>query len=886
MAATTNATFTVGAGTPTINFAVGNQTYGVAPFPGECHSNSTGTITYSVVSGPATISGATVTLTGAGSVTLKASQAADSNYVAATTNTTFTVGAGTPTINFAVGNQTYGAAPFAVSATSNSTGAITYSVVSGLATIAGSTVTLTGAGSVTLKASQAADSNYAAGSTTAIFTVGAGTPTINFAVLNQTYGAAPFAVSATSNSTGAITYSVVSGPATISGSTVTLTGAGSVTLKASQAADSNYIAGSTTATFTVGAGPPTITFTVGNQTYGAAPFAVSATSNSTGAITYSVVSGLATIAGSTVTLTGAGSVTLKASQAADSNYAAGSTTAIFTVGAGTPTINFAVGNQTYGAAPFAVSATSNSTGAITYSVVSGLATIAGSTVTLTGAGSVTLKASQAADSNYIAGSTNATFTVGAGTPTINFAVLNQTYGAAPFGVSATSNSTGAITYSVVSGPATISGATVTLTGAGSVTLKASQAADSNYIAGSTNATFTVGAGTPTINFAVLNQTYGAAPFPVAATSNSTGAITYSVVSGPATISGATVTLTGAGSVILKASQAADSNYIAGSTNAIFTVGAGTPTINFAVLNQTYGAAPFAVSATSNSTGAITYSVVSGPATISGSTVTLTGAGSVTLKASQAADSNYIAGSTNAIFTVGAGTPTINFAVLNQTYGAAPFTVAATSNSTGAFTYSVVSGPATISGATVTLTGAGSVTLKASQAADSNYIAGSTTATFTVGAGTPTINFAVLNQTYGAAPFGVSATSNSTGTITYSVVSGPATISGSTVTLTGAGSVTLKASQAADSNYIAGSTNATFTVGAGTPTINFAVLNQTYGAAPFAVAATSNSTGAFTYTVVSGPATISGSTVTLTGAGSLQMPPSPSVQARRRSTSRC
>ena len=309
-----------------------------------------------------------------------------------------------------------------------------------------------------------------------------------------------------------------------------------------------------------------------------------------------MVSGPATIAGSTVTLTGAGSVTLKASQAADSNYAAGSTTAIFTVGAGTPTINFAVLNQTYGAAPFAVSATSNSTGAITYSVVSGPATIAGSTVTLTGAGTVVLQASEAASGNYAAATKTATFTVGQATPTITFTVANQTYGAAPFAVSATSNSTGAITYSVVSGPATISGSTVTLTGAGSVILKASQAADSNYVAGSTNATFTVGAGTPTINFTVLNQTYGAAPFGVSATSNSTGAITYSVVSGPATNSGATVTLTGAGTVILKASQAAGQQLRGRRLRTpTFTVGAGTPTINFAVRNQTYGAAPFAVS---------------------------------------------------------------------------------------------------------------------------------------------------------------------------------------------------------------------------------------------------------------------------------------------------
>ena len=499
-----------------------------------------------------------------------------------------------------------------------------------------------------------------------------------------------------------------------------------------------------------------------------------------------------------------------------SNYTFTFVNGNLTISQATPTIVFSVANQTYGALPFPVSATSNSTGAFTYSVVSGPATISGSTVTLTGAGAVVLKASEAADSNYTAATKTATFTVGLGTPTIVFSVANQTYGTAPFPVAATSNSTGAFTYSVVSGPATISGATVTLTGAGTVVLKASEAADSNYAASSQTATFTVGVGTPSIVFSVANQTYGALPFPVSATSNSTGAFTYSVVSGPATISGATVTLTGAGTVVLKASEAADSNYAAASQTATFTVGVGTPTIVFSVANQTYGALPFPVAATSNSTGAFTYSVVSGPATISGATVTLTGAGTVILKASEAADSNYTAATKTATFTVGLGTPTIAFSVANQTYGTAPFPVAATSNSTGAFTYSVVSGPATISGSTVTLTGAGTVVLKASEAADSNYAAASQTATFTVGVGTPTIVFSVANQTYGALPFPVAATSNSTGAFTYSVVSGPATISGSTVTLTGAGTVVLKASEAADSNYAAASQTATFTVGVGTP----------------------------------------------------------------------
>jgi len=149
-----------------------------------------------------------------------------------------------------------------------------------------------------------------------------------------------------------------------------------------------------------------------------------------------------------------------------------------------------------------------------------------------------------------------TQTVNTAPPTISFTVPNQTYGVSPFAVSASSNSSGAVTYSVVSGPATISGSTVTITGVGTVVLQASQAASGNYTTGTQNTSFTVAAEAPAITFTVSNQTYGVSPFAVSASSNSGGAIIYSVVSGPATISGATVTITGIGSVVLQASQAA------------------------------------------------------------------------------------------------------------------------------------------------------------------------------------------------------------------------------------------------------------------------------------------------------------------------------------------
>ena len=62
----------------------------------------------------------------------------------------------------------------------------------------------------------------------------------------------PFTVLATSNSSEAITYSITSGPATISGNTVTLTGVGgSVLVQASQAATDSYAAATSTQSFVV-----------------------------------------------------------------------------------------------------------------------------------------------------------------------------------------------------------------------------------------------------------------------------------------------------------------------------------------------------------------------------------------------------------------------------------------------------------------------------------------------------------------------------------------------------------------------------------------------------------------------------------------------------------
>ena len=111
--------------------------------------------------------------------------------------------------------------------------------------------------------------------------------------------------------------------------------------------------------------------------------------------------------------------------------------------------------------------------------------------------------------------------------------------------------------------------------------------------------------------------------------------------------------------------------------------------------------------------------------------------------------DYTTASASVTLTVNKATPTISFAIPNHAYGDAPFTVAATSNSTGGYTYKVISGAATVAGSTVTITGTGAVTIEADEAADSNCSAGSQQASFTVAAATLTLTANNATRPYGA-----------------------------------------------------------------------------------------------------------------------------------------
>lgn len=217
----------------------------------------------------------------------------------------------------------------------------------------------------------------------------------------------------------------------------------------------------------------------------------------------------------------------------------------------------------------------------------------------------------------------------------------------------------------------------------------------------------------------------------------------------------------------------------------------------------------------------------------------------------------ITGTQSAISIQSFAPQTIVFGPLeNKTFGDPSFSVSATASSTLPVTFSAT-GPASISsnGNVVTLTGAGIVTIIASQNGGGTFSpAPDVSQSFEVAKSAQTITFnAISDKSNTATPFDVTTLASSGLPVTLSILAGPATISGNTVTVTGIGAVTVRATQLGDANYNAAvAVDRTFNVTNPSPVISSSI---TFSPSPvvagvsttFQVAANDPNGEALTYT---------------------------------------
>ncbi len=219
--------------------------------------------------------------------------------------------------------------------------------------------------------------------------------------------------------------------------------------------------------------------------------------------------------------------------------------------------------------------------------------------------------------------------------------------------------------------------------------------------------------------------------------------------------------------------------------------------------QTYGA-PLTLSASASSGLPVSFTVISGPATLSGNTLTFTATGSVTVQATQGGNGSYAAAPPVSVtFAVNQAAQTITFPNPGPLpNGVAPVTLTATASSGLPVTYTLISGPGTLSGSTLTITDVGDIVVEADQAGNANYLAAPSVqidisvvaAAFTVvpQSSTPTNIPAGQPATI---PVTITAASGFAGTISFTCTAPPVMLesscSASQVKVTGSAPVTVK-----------------------------------------------------------------------------------------------
>jgi hypothetical protein len=422
--------------------------------------------------------------------------------------------------------------------------------------------------------------------------------------------------------------------------------------------------------------------------------------------------------------------------------------------------------------------------------------------------------------------------------TINFdqSLPTVTYGASPITLTATASSGLAVTYTVT-GPATISSSTLTVTGAGDVTVTANQAGSSSYSAATpVSQSFTVNPATVTVAANNISVPYGTTLGAGSLTYTVTGLVGADTTTGTPTLTANGYTTTSAvgttytinvvqGGLAISPTSQANSYTFHFQSGTLTVAGGSSQTINFPTLSGpfVYGMKPISLNATSSADLPIAYTV-SGPAVVTGSAstgyaLTITGAGTVTVTANQAGNSQYgPATPASQVLQIARATITVAATNLSVPYGTVASSLAFADSITGLVGSDITTGAAAFSttytntspvGGMYSITPSlGTLAISPSSSA-SNYIFNFVLGTLTVTQTANTISFSPLpSVTYGVNSVVMSATSSSGLPVSYTVLSGPATVTGNTLYLqtaaavTGVGTVVVQATQAGNTNYAA------------------------------------------------------------------------------------
>ncbi|MEQ8580852.1 MAG: MBG domain-containing protein [Marinoscillum sp.] len=696
----------------------------------------------------------------------------------------------------------------------------------------------------------------------------------------------PFEVTATATSGLEVAFSI-EGPASLSGNTVTLSGApGTVVIYADQAGDNNYLAAETQSILfdvldTTRLKQEITMVSISDKVYGAAPFSFSAFTDSGLELTYTTEGPIA-LEDELISISGVGTASIIARQAGNEAYNAASLKMTFEITKATLTASADSKSKVYGAVnpELTISYAGFVNGETVAVITEPSAEVMADELSEVGSYPITLSGGSA--DNYSLILVEGSLTVGKATLTVTPDDQQRVYGAEnPSFTFEYSGFVNADDATVITTAPTISTAATATSDAGSYEITGSGAEADNYSFGYDKGVLTVVKADQVISIeAIADQDVAAEPFTVVASTTSGLELSYEVT-GPATNEGNLITLTGVTGVVeVLVSQSGGTNYNAAATETVsFIVTDATKTsqtISFTeIADQIYGATPIALEASSDSELDLTFDV-EGPAVLDGSILTIIGVGEVTVTASQSGNDTFNPATESRSFTVARATLTATAKEEIIVYGDAlpEFTYELEGFVNGEGEEVLVTMP-TISSNASAESDAGTYEIVVSGGEAGNYTFTYVSANLTIEKADQAIALeTIADKLVTDDPFEIIGIVSSDLPLTYEIT-GPASLSGTTITLTGStGTVIIRASQPGNQNYHAAITtslsfNVTDPSKLAQAIIFEAISGKQYGDV-FALEATASSGLGVVYVVTSGPATISGSELSLTGVGEVSI----------------
>lgn len=476
------------------------------------------------------------------------------------------------------------------------------------------------------------DANYTNGSASGTLKINAAAPTLALLCSEVPYNGAPHTCTGSATGVGG---TVVSGSWNLTPASATNAGTTAVS-GTFTSADSNYYSGSTSGTLTIDQISPTITWaTPVTITYGTALNSTQLNANASvpGSYLYTPPTGTVLNAGPNQAL----SVTFTPTDT--TNYTTATKAVAINVTQITPTITWATPSAiAYGTALSSTQLNANASvpGSYAYTPTTGTILSAGSHQTL----SVTFTPTDT--TNYATATKTVTINVNQTAPVLTLSCIQTTYDGAPHTCTGVATGVGGV---AVSGSWSFNPASATNVGSTTV-VGTFTSSDANYTNGTASGTLKIDAATPVISWAnPAPIVYGTAltGAQLNATASVPGSFTYLPTAGTVLSVGTNQTL----SATFKPTDTV--NYKQTTGNVLITVNGTAQTITLSSATSayaggvTYGVAPLALSATGGASGnPVVFSVLSGPATIVGNILTVTGAGQIRIAANQAAGGNYAA----------------------------------------------------------------------------------------------------------------------------------------------------------------------------------------------------------------------------------------------------